>query len=86
MALLNNRQLIALYGATLAAVFGFAYLWEFTVAGDAAETLAQGSPHVQRIDRWDHVLTATAFAAIAMLVPAGIIGWILKKQKAAATF
>ncbi|MCF3630194.1 PAS domain-containing sensor histidine kinase [Thalassospiraceae bacterium LMO-SO8] len=83
MALLNNRQLIALYGATLAAVFGLAYLWEFRVAGDAAETLAQGSPHVQRIDRWEHVLTATAFAAVAMLVPAGIIGWILKKQKAA---
>lgn len=83
MALLNNRQLFALYGATLAAVFGLAYLWEFTVAGDAAETFAHGSPHPERIDRWEHVLTATVFAAVAMFVPAGVIGWILKKQQAA---
>ncbi len=84
---MNNRQLFALYGATLAAVFGLACLWEFSVAGQAVETFTKGAPHVDHIDRWTHVLMATAFAAIALLVPAGIIGRILKTQhKAEAAF
>jgi two-component system cell cycle sensor histidine kinase PleC len=81
--MLNNRQLVALYGATLLAVFGLAYLWEFALE-DALNALIDPDhapePHMLR---WEYVFTSTAFAATAMIVPAGVIAWMMKRQRKA---
>ncbi|MEQ9684408.1 MAG: PAS domain-containing protein, partial [Rhodospirillales bacterium] len=80
---MNNRQLIALYGIALLAVFGLAYLWEFHLEallfGDADRLPGHDTSQA----RWDHILTATIFAAVAMIVPAWIVAWVMKKQRKA---
>lgn len=80
---MTKRQLAALYGLTLLAVFGLACLWEFFLE-DAANRLlfpnAEIEPHPLR---WEYVFTSTAFAAIAMIVPAVLVAWVLKKNNAA---
>ena len=83
MALLNNRQLIALYGATLAAVFGLAYLWEFALEDMVNAVIDPGhAPEPHKL-RWEYVTTSTAFAAVAMIVPAAVVAWVMKKQRSA---
>lgn len=80
---MNNRQLIALYGIALLAVFGLAYLWEFHLEallfGDADRLPGHDTSQA----RWDHILTATIFAAVAMIVPAGVVASVMRKQRKA---
>ncbi|MAY66907.1 MAG: hypothetical protein CMM77_07245 [Rhodospirillaceae bacterium] len=83
MALLNNRQLIALYGATLAAVFGLACLWEFALDGLISRTFHLSDASHSDVLRWEHVFTSTTFAAIAMVAPAGVVAWVIGKQRKA---
>jgi len=78
---LNNRQLIALYGITLLAVFGLACLWEFYLEGLLFGNSDRLLGHDTLQVHWGHTLTATIFAAVAMLVPALIVAWVMKKQR-----
>ncbi|MEQ8228233.1 MAG: PAS domain-containing sensor histidine kinase [Rhodospirillales bacterium] len=80
---MNFRQLIALYGLTLLAVFGLACLWEFVLETALMGDAAVLPGHEDFPARWEHVLTATGFAAIAMIVPAWLVALVLKKQTAA---
>lgn len=80
---MSNRQLIALYGATLAAVFGLACLWEFAVDGLVTRTFHLTTANHSTALRWEYVFTSTTFAAIAMVVPAGVVAWVLDKQRKA---
>ena len=80
---MTNRQLFAFYGLTLAAVFGLACLWVFGLEDAVNASLFSDAPQEHVGGHWYHVVSATAFAAAALIVPAIFIGMILKKLRAA---
>ena len=65
------------------AVFGLAYAWEFAIEDLINSILFPSHEPEPHKLRWEYVVTSTAFAAVAMFVPASIVAWIMKKQRAA---
>ncbi|WP_456268606.1 bifunctional diguanylate cyclase/phosphodiesterase [Kushneria sp. AK178] len=64
------RQGLALFAATLVTLFLIALAWEFWLEAPVFHLMNWGEPpDLKTADRWRFILTCTAFAAIAMILP-----------------
>ncbi|MAO54253.1 MAG: hypothetical protein CMM61_00960 [Rhodospirillaceae bacterium] len=78
---MTNRQLIALYAATVFTVFALAWALEFALETPVQAFLFPDNASHSHDDLWTHVIMSTAFAVFALSVPAVVIGIILRKQR-----
>lgn len=66
-----HRQTLRLFGLILVSTFALAMLWEFALEDIILAEVGAGVPE-SVADKWEYVITATAFVVLALAAPLGM--------------
>ncbi len=68
---------LSLAGFTLLSAFLLAVAWEFVLEDIIGPLLGTGYMGESLQDRWEYVITATSFAALALIIPTLLSLWLV---------
>ena len=78
---MSNRQIFFLAFLTLAGTFLLAVAWEFALEGWVDRALFSVARQETDRERWEYVVTATVFVAIALVAPTALLFRLVKAEQ-----